>query len=469
MADSIFEKSVSFEVPREAAFQWHRADKAFERLLPPWENVVVESKEGGIEGGTVNLKTYAGPVPVRWVAEHSNYVENEQFFDKSLSGPFKKWEHTHRFDQGTGSGGNFDRATAQSSLTDHIEYRLRGGFLASILMGGWVKRKLVRMFDYRHEVTKSDLEDHFQFADKARKIIAITGANGLVGKALVPFLENGGHTVIPLGRKNEIQQGVVGWNPDSGEVGFGEHEKVDCFVHLAGFGIADQRWSDSVKEKIRSSRSDATEKLSDFLVSRKLVSESLICASATGFYGDRAEETLSEGSGQGAGFLADICGQWENASRKVEDAGIRVAKMRFGILLNQKGGALSKLLLPFGLGLGGKIGSGEQYWSWISHLDAIRVIHFAIMNEDISGPVNVVAPHAVKVSEFAKILGRVLHRPSFLPFPAFAAKMMLGEMADHLLLTSCRAAPEKLLDARFRFNHETLEQALRFELGRKAD
>ena len=467
MADNIFEKSVSFAVPKEAAFQWHRAEKAFERLLPPWENVVVESKKGGIEGGTVNLKTYAGPVAVRWIAEHSKYVENEQFFDKSLSGPFKKWEHTHRFDQGQGASGDFDRVTTHSSLTDHIEYRLRGGLLASIIMGGWVKRKLDRMFDYRHEVTKSDLEDHFQFADKARKTVAITGANGLVGKALVPFLENGGHTVIPLGRKNEIQNDVIGWNPDSGEVGLGEHGSVDCFVHLAGFGIADRRWSVDVKEKIRSSRSDATEKLSDYLVSRKLVAESFICASATGFYGDRGDEILSEKSEQGAGFLADICGQWENASRKFEDSGIRVARMRFGILLNQKGGALSKLLLPFNLWLGGKIGSGQQYWSWISHLDAIRAIHFAIMNEEISGAVNVVAPHAVSVSKFAKILGTVLHRPSFLPFPAFAAKIMLGEMANDLLLTSCRAVPEKLIDASFRFNHETLEQALRFELGRK--
>lgn len=469
MADSIFEKTVSFDVPRDVAFQWHRADKAFARLLPPWENVIVESKNGGIEGGTVNLKTYAGPVPVRWVAEHSQYVENEQFFDKSLSGPFKKWEHTHRFD----SAGALASSTDQSSLTDHIEYRLRGGFLASMVMGGWVKKKLARMFEYRHEVTKSDLEDHFQFSDQARKTIAITGASGLVGKALVPFLENGGHTVISLGRKTEIQPGDMGWNPETGQVGFGEHEKVDCFVHLAGYGIADKRWSDKVKEKIRSSRGDATEKLCDFLLNGdprgKLVRESFICASATGYYGDRADELLNEDSERGTGFLADISGDWEAASAKMEDSGVRVAKLRFGILLNQNGGALSKLLLPFGLGLGGRVGSGQQFWSWISHLDALRAIHFAIMSEGICGPVNVVAPHAVKVNEFAKTLGKVLRRPTFLPFPAFAAKIMLGEMADHLLLASCRVEPRELLKSGFRFNHETLEQALRFELGRKAN
>lgn len=460
---SNFFREISLPVSREAAFSWHQRDQAFERLKPPWENVSVESRSGGIDGGIVNLVTYVGWVRLRWKAEHSRFVENEQFFDKALSGPFRFWEHMHRFSEGISENDSGNRTILQ----DEINYRLRGGWLGNQLLGGWVRRKLGKMFDYRHFITRSDLIDHFAYQRISRKTIAVTGSSGLVGRSIVAFLETGGHRVISLSRTSDTRPKSGCWNPKTGEVKFADDlDSVDIFLHLAGYGIAEKRWSASVKHKIRESRTLTTEKLCEFLADRKMVREGFLCASATGFYGDRKDEILDEESSAGTGFLADVSQQWEAAAKKMEEVGVRVVNLRFGVILSQKGGALSKMLLPFTLGIGGRIGSGKQYWSSISLLDAVRAIHYAMMEDGISGPVNVVAPSPVKVGEFAASLGRVLKRPAFFPLPAFAARLALGEMADHLLLASTRAVPKKLQEHGFRFRHESIEDSLRFELGK---
>ena len=243
-------------------------------------------------------------------------------------------------------------------------------------------------------------------------------------------------------------------------------DSVDCFLHLAGYSIADKRWNAKIKNKIRESRVEATQKLARVIVDEKRVTESFVCASATGFYGDRHDEELTEESKRGEGFLADTCEDWEAASQPIRSAGIRVVNMRFGMILSVIGGALSALLTPFKLGAGGRAGSGKQYWSWISFFDTLRAIHFSIMNQSVSGPVNFVTENPVKQRDFAKILGKVLFRPSFMPLPAWGARLALGEMADYLILASSRVIPKKLAAAGFQFVHPQLEDALRFELGR---
>lgn len=443
--------------PRDFAFRWHQAPHAFERLAPPWEKVDVVEKTGSIDTGRVVLATHIGPFRVKLQAQHDKFIQDEQFYDEMSGGPFRSWRHWHRFQD----------AGLQTRLIDQIEYHLQGGPVADWLSGSTVRSRLQQMFAYRHEVTRNDIRDHYQFADRPPKTIAITGATGLIGEALCEYLAGGGHQIIRLERNRAQPGGAPGWDPDTGRVCFGRDvSQVDCVVHLAGYGIADRRWNEEVKARIRDSRIGPTNHLANFLAEHRLVRESFIAASATGYYGDRGDEILDESSAAGEGFLAEICQPWEQASQPLSDAGIRTVQTRFGVLQSAKGGALKEMLTPFRLGAGGRVGSGKQYWSWISHYDTLRAIHFSIMNEMISGPVNCTAPNPVTQREYASILGKVLFRPTFMPLPGWAAKLALGEMAKGLLLDGCRVIPRKLVDYGFQFVHNHLEEALRFELGR---
>ncbi len=294
--------------------------------------------------------------------------------------------------------------------------------------------------------------------------IAITGASGLVGSTLVPLLTTGGHHVTKVVRR-EPAEGEATWDPD-GEFDAAPLDGIDAVVHLAGENIAASRWSAKVKEKIRTSRVQGTRVLCEGLAKMQNPPKVLVCASAIGFYGDRCDEELNEESANGTGFLADVAQQWEAATQPARDAGIRVVNLRFGVILSPKDGALAKMLLPFKLGGGGRVGSGKQYWSWISIDDAAGAVHHALMTDSLSGPVNAVAPNPVTNGEFTKTLGRVLNRPTVVPMPAFAARLALGEMADELLLASIRVEPQKLRRSGYEFRQPTLEAALRHLLGR---
>jgi uncharacterized protein (TIGR01777 family) len=300
--------------------------------------------------------------------------------------------------------------------------------------------------------------------------ILITGSSGLVGSALTSCLRNSGHQVTRLVRSAEaLGTADLYWEPANGVLNLEILEEFDAIIHLAGDNLADGRWTDCKKARIRASRLVSTRLLCDTLTSLAHPPRVLASASAVGFYGDRAAEILTEESSAGIGFLAEVCQDWEAATAPAAQKGIRVVLMRFGVVLSAQGGALAKMLLPFKLGLGGRIGHGEQYWSWIALDDVVGAIVHALGNEQLSGPVNFVSPQPVTNREFTETLGNVLARPTFCAVPAFAARLALGEMADAALLASTRVQPMKLLAAGYQYRHPQLAEALRQTLAARSN
>jgi len=293
-------------------------------------------------------------------------------------------------------------------------------------------------------------------------IIAVTGSTGLVGNALVEALESDGHSVRRVVRRATNQaQNEIHWDPTAGTIDAMDFGDVNALVHLAGESVAARRWTTAVKQAIRDSRVRGTTLLCQTLAGSASRPTVLISASAIGYYGNRGDERLEESSPPGAGFLADVCQQWELATVPARDADIRVVNLRIGVVLSRNGGALARMLTPFKLGVGGVLGSGRQYFSWITLHDLVRVIQFALNASAVSGPVNAVAPQPVTNREFTRTLGRVLHRPTVFPMPAFAARLAFGEMADEMFLASARVEPKALATAQFEFAHPQLEPALR--------
>lgn len=294
--------------------------------------------------------------------------------------------------------------------------------------------------------------------------ILVTGSHGLVGSALLPALKAEGHHIVRLVRAAPASVDEIAWNPEVNQMDSAALEDFDAVVHLAGENIAG-RWTAAKKARIRESRVANTRLLCEALAKLQRPPRVLVAASAIGFYGSRGDETLTEESAASTGFLPEVVRDWEAAAQPAHARNIRVVQLRFGIILSERGGALAKMLPPFRLGLGGRVGSGRQWWSWISMDDVAGAICFAIASETLSGPVNVVAPNPATNAEFTRVLGRVLHRPTLFPLPAFVARLALGEMADGLLLASTRAEPARLHAAGFQFKQPTLEAALRQALA----
>lgn len=292
--------------------------------------------------------------------------------------------------------------------------------------------------------------------------VAVTGASGMIGSALVRRLEGDGHTVLRMVRREPRNAGEVFWDPSSGMVDATALEGVDAVVNLAGENVG-ERWTAERKRRIRASRGDATRLLATALAGMRRRPRVLVNASAIGFYGERGDEVLTEASAPGGGFLAEVVREWEAATQPAADAGIRVVIPRFGVVLSARGGALAKMLTPFRLGVGGPLGDGKQWMSWISLDDVTAVIHRAIHDERLSGPVNVVAG-ATRNADLARTLGHVLNRPALLPVPAFALKLALGEMAEETALVSQRVEPEVLRRVGHVFLHANLEDTLRAPL-----
>lgn len=291
--------------------------------------------------------------------------------------------------------------------------------------------------------------------------ICVSGSSGLIGTALRRSLEADHHTVLRLVRSGGGGPGLVRWDIGRGEIDASSLEGLDAVVHLAGEGIGDKRWTPDQKRKILDSRTQGTTLLAEALASVTDKPAVLVSGSAVGFYGDRGDEQLTEQSGPGTGFLTDVVVAWEAAAQRVEPAGIRLAKIRSGIVLDRDGGALAKMASIAKLGLLGKLGSGKQWMSWVALADHVRAIRFLIDTE-ITGPVNVTAPTPVTNAVFTKTLGRVLHRPTVIPVPRFGPKILLGaELAEALLLEGQRVMPEVLLEAGFEFRYDDLETALR--------
>lgn len=291
--------------------------------------------------------------------------------------------------------------------------------------------------------------------------IIVSGSHGLVGTALIKALEADGHEIYRLVRHAPSSDQEIEWSPDRYSIAISRIEGFDAVFHLAGESIASGRWTDEKKRKIRESRTKGTKLLADALANLSAPPKTLISASATGYYGDRGDEVLTETSPPGEGFLADICVEWEQATEHARAKGVRVVNTRFGIILDKEGGALAKMLTPFRMGIGGRIGDGKQWMSWIALADVIGALQFALKNESMNSPVNFVAPNPVTNAEFTKTLGKVLSRPTIFPIPEFGVRLAFGEMADALLLSSQRVEPKGLADAGFRFEHPQLAAALR--------
>lgn len=293
--------------------------------------------------------------------------------------------------------------------------------------------------------------------------VLVSGAGGLIGTGLVQSLRAQGNEVRCL--KRGVAGGdVISWDPEAGRLDARALEGLDAVVHLAGENIAAGRWTPARKQRILASRVRGTWLLSQTLAQLARPPQVLICASAVGYYGDRGAEELREDSPPGQGFLAEVCRAWEEAAEPARAAGVRTIHLRFGMVLSAAGGALARMLPPFRLGLGGRIGNGQQYLSWINLDDAVRALGHLLEHPDLSGPFNAVSPHPCTNAEFTRALGQVLHRPTVFPVPVWVLRLVLGEMARELLLASTRAVPARLLESGFRFEHPELVGALRYLL-----
>lgn len=296
--------------------------------------------------------------------------------------------------------------------------------------------------------------------------ILVSGSHGLVGKALISSLTNDGHEVVRLVRRERsLGSPEVEWHPNQGRIDAEQLEGLDIVVHLAGESIASGRWTNEKKRAIRESRVKGTSLLSESLARLSRPPSLFLSASAIGYYGDRGNELLTETSSPGDGFLPSVCIEWENATKPAVEKGIRTVYARFGIILDRHEGALAKMLPPFRMGIGGRIGAGKQWMSWITIYDVLNGIKFLIADTSTRGPVNFVAPSPMTNAEFTKVLGRVLSRPTLFPVPAFGVRLAFGEMADALLLSSQKVEPSVLEDRGFLFSWPTLEPALRHILA----
>lgn len=455
MGDTTFLQTCDLPVDAETAFQWHVRPGAFERLVPPWEDVRLEGPPARIEEGAEQVVSFPmGPIRRRWRSRITSVTPGAQFQDVQVSGPFARWVHTHSV-EGTGEG--------RSRLEDRVEYALPLGGLGALAAGRMVRGKLARMFAYRHRVTADDLARHAAAGD-ARLDVLVSGASGLVGTALCAFLTTGGHRVRRLVRGVPRGADEFAWDPVAGTIDPAAAEGADAVVHLAGENIAGRRWSAQQKDRIRRSRVEGTRLVANAVRAAKVGPGVFVSASAVGIYGDRGDEELTEDSARGTGFLADVCHDWERTAEALADA--RVVRVRFGVVLSPAGGALKKMLLPFLAGAGGKIGGGKQWMSWVALDDVVGALHHALLRDDLAGPVNVVAPQTVTNADYTKTLGRVLRRPTIAPMPAFAAKAAFGEVADELLLASQRVRPTRLEASGYSYAYPDLEGALRHQLGR---
>ncbi len=293
--------------------------------------------------------------------------------------------------------------------------------------------------------------------------ILITGASGLVGTHLIPTLKAKGHEIYRLVRKVPKNADEIQWDAEKGfsDAEQGKLENFDAVVHLAGDSVASENWSTEKKRRIRESRVVGTRVLVEALRKTKNPPRILVSASAEGFYGRRGDEILTEDSHQGVGFLAEVCAEWEAEAKKAEDFVARVVLLRIGVVMAKDGGALEKMLTPFKFGVGGVVGSGKQWMSWIALDDLVKIFHFALETEDLHGAINATAPNPATNEEFTKTLGKVLHRPTILPVPEFVINLLFGEMGKTLLLEGSRVLPKRLQDLGFEFQFPNLDDALK--------
>ncbi len=458
-----FAHQADHEASKKEIWNWYNSKGAFRRIMPEWEGII-PMNAGALENDDETVfKVSLGPIKQKWVAKHHSVIPGEQFADRMMRGPFGAWNHVHKFESVS------DNVT---TIYDDVEYKLPVHFLTGWSAGITVLPRMRQMFRYRSTRVTNDIKQIQASSELPRQRVLVSGSTGMIGLQLCAFLETAGHEVHRLMRVetklppdvNSSQ--VIRWNDRTGEIIEGDMNGFDTVIHLAGAGIGDKRWSKKRKQFIRDSRVIPTENLSKVLSKLNEPPKSLLCGSAIGFYGNRGTEVLDESSSPGSDYLADVCGQWESASKYAKDSGIRVVYLRTGIVISPLGGALSKLLLPANLGAGGPVGGGKQMQSWVSLDDEVYAIHHLMMNQSSEGAYNLTAPNPVSQKQFAKVLGRVLRRPGFMPLPGFMIKIMFGEMGQKLVLEGQNALPNRLQESGFEFTYSDLESCLRNCLGK---
>jgi uncharacterized protein len=439
--------SAGVPAPIEEVFAWHARPGALQRLAPPWMPVKVIAEAASLRDGRAVLGLPAG---LRWVASHQAdaYDPPRRFADRLTSEPLASllgWYHDHHFhpeDEG------------HTVVSDTVTSRLPGSILRE-------------MFAYRTRQLRCDLAAHAGATGRAARplTVAVTGASGLIGSALAAFLTTGGHRVVPLVRGTPTGPDRRRWDPDHPDPAL--LEGVDAVVHLAGASIAG-RFTERHKDHIRASRIGPTARLAELAARMPRPPACLITASAIGYYGtDRGDEELTETSVRGDGFLADVVAAWEAATGPARDGGVRVVNVRTGVVQSPSGGTLRLLYPLFAAGLGGPMGDGQQWLSWIGLDDLLDVYLQALVDTSVSGALNAVAPEPVRNTEYTSTLARVLRRPAVLPVPGFGPRLLLGDEGDReLARASQRVLPQRLLAAGHQYRYPDLESALRHCLGR---
>lgn len=454
----------TFGVDAATLFAWHERPGAFQRLAPPWQEIKLVSQSGGIrDGGSVVFRSRAGPVPFTWHALHRGFVPGRQFVDEQRKGPFAKWVHTHDIAPGP--------APNSSVLTDKVEFALPMHSLAWRFAGAGLKRDLERLFAFRHARLRDDLAMHADLASwqgQPRWLrVGVSGSSGAIGSALAAVLCTAGHDVVRLVRR-KAGVGEVLWQPGAGAKG-GQLapdalDGLDAMVHLAGEPVVTGRWTRRKRERIRSSRVDGTRLIANTIAASTKPPKVLVVASGVGLYGDRGDQELTEAAGVGSGFLAEVSRDWEAAAEPARAAGVRVVHLRIGAALARRSGLMRALVPWFRAGLGCVPGEGQAWWPWVDMDDVIASTLFAIAREEISGAINVVSPMSVRSADFARTLAEAVDRSLLARMPAGLLQVILGDKAEALLV-SCRAVPEKLRRAGYRFIAPDLAQSLKRQLG----
>ena len=429
------------DAPIDEVFAWHERPGAIRRLAPPWQPVRVVQEASSLRDGRAVLRLPGG---VRWVAQHEDYEPPSRFVDTLVSLPLP-WRHRHEFEAIT---------PMSTRLTDVVETPVPGSLLDE-------------MFRYRHRQLVGDLEAQrtLRSLQPQPLTIAVTGSSGLIGSAFSAFLGTGGYTVVKLVRRDGQSPEERRWDPQSPDPR--ALDGVDAVVHLAGASIAG-RFTDEHKALVRRSRIEPTRRLAETMGAMVDGPRVLVTASAVGVYGpDRRDEVLTEDSARGGGFLADLVTDWEEATAPAAEAGVRVVQVRNGIVQSPAGGMLRLLRPLFSTGLGGALGSGSQWVPWIGLDDVLDIFARCVVDPDLRGPVNAVAPNPVQNSTYTATLGRVLRRPARFPVPSLGPRLLLGEQgAREFALAGQRVVPERLGAVGHTFRHPTLEACLRHLLGR---
>jgi len=455
MSELVFNRQI--DVPKDTVYRWHTTEGAFERLIPPWQEVrLLEAAPSIDEGTRTVIEIKHGLIRHRWVAEHFKVEEGNSFTDRQVSGPFKEWIHEHQF---LGKNGR------STQLVDRLNFTIPGGLAGKMLMESCIEKSITNAFWFRHERTKMDLER--LLGDRVFRsglTVLITGHRGLVGRELSALLRSLGYGVRGLSR-NPQGKDEFAWNPLSGEIDERAFDGVCAVVHLAGENVASGRWPASRREAILESRRKGTALIAATMArvcSRKTV---LVSASGVNAYPSDGQP-YDEAGPAGDHFLSEVCRAWERATEPASDVGLRVVKLRIGVVLSPRGGALGKMLLPFKLGLGGRLGTGNQMFSWIAIDDLTEIIVRSIEEESMAGVYNATAPRVVSQNAFAQVLATVLSRPAMMPVPASILQIVLGkDLANETLLADLQVIPLRLKDQGYRWRFPQLEPALRFMLG----